>query len=57
MEIRRLRETKRLLQDTGIEKDATHQQIKEVTASLLLEFHPDRNKGDLSAVEKDERTE
>jgi DnaJ-class molecular chaperone len=36
----------------GIEKDATHQQIKEAYRKLAFEFHPDRNKGDLSAVEK-----
>lgn len=36
----------------GIEKDATHQQIKEAYRRLAFEFHPDRNKGDVSAVEK-----
>lgn len=35
-----------------IERDATHQQIKEAYRRLAFEFHPDRNKGDLSAVEK-----
>ena len=36
----------------GIEKDATHQQVKETYRRLAFEFHPDRNKGDLNAVEK-----
>ena len=36
----------------GIEKDATYQQIKETYRRLAFEFHPDRNKGDLNAVEK-----
>lgn len=36
----------------GIERDASHQQIKEAYRKLAFEFHPDRNKGDLNAVEK-----
>jgi len=36
----------------GIERDAPHQQLKEAYRKLAFEFHPDRNKGDLSAVEK-----
>lgn len=36
----------------GVEKSANHQQIKDAYRRLAFEFHPDRNKGDLGAVEK-----
>ena len=36
----------------GVEKEASHQKIKETYRGLAFEFHPDRNKGNLSAVEK-----
>jgi DnaJ-class molecular chaperone len=36
----------------GVEKTADSKQIKEAYRKLAFEFHPDRNKGDLSAVEK-----
>jgi curved DNA-binding protein len=36
----------------GVEKAADARQIKEAYRKLAFEYHPDRNKGDLSAVEK-----
>jgi DnaJ-class molecular chaperone len=36
----------------GVEKTADSKQIKEAYRKLAFEFHPDRNKGDLGAVEK-----
>ena len=36
----------------GVEKTADSKQIKEAYRRLAFEFHPDRNKGDLGAVEK-----
>lgn len=36
----------------GVEREASHQQIKEAYRRLAFEFHPDRNTGDVNAVEK-----
>ena len=36
----------------GVERNLGHQQIKEAYRRLAFEYHPDRNKGDISAVEK-----
>jgi curved DNA-binding protein len=36
----------------GIDKDATSQTIKEAYRRLAFQYHPDRNRGDPSAVEK-----
>ena len=36
----------------GVDRAATARQIKEAYRRLAFEYHPDRNKGDLSAVEK-----
>ena len=36
----------------GVERIANSRQIKEAYRRLAFEYHPDRNKGDVSAVEK-----
>lgn len=36
----------------GVEKKSSHQQIKEAYRRLAFEFHPDRNKEDIRAVER-----
>ena len=41
----------------GVDKNATAKQIKEAYRQLAFKFHPDRNKENIGAVERNEKSQ